>query len=857
MESDLSALINHREDRYRKLIEGLNVITYEFDLQERRFIYVSKMAEVILGYPAEFWTQKGFWIDHLHPNDKNWALQFSRENTLKLKDHEFEYRMIAADGSVRWFKDITSVHIENGIPVTLQGVIIDITGQKNTEDELLKSKERYKALVEQQTEMITRWKPDGSFTYVNDIFCRFFGKKREELIGRKYIPEMPVEDLERFTRFFAGLDKNNPVGNFTHRVVMEDGEVRWLRWTDTAIFNEDGEIVEYQTVGRDITARKKAEEALKGSEQQLQMIFDNAPIGMAITDLERCFVKVNKAFCDIVGYTKDELLKTSFPEISHPGDRKIDDYVFNRTLKENQPGIHFEKRYIRKDGKTVFVELHITVLKDSDGKPFRHICQVVDFTERKESEQKLRLTQARLSTILNNLPNVAIYEYGEGINFVSENIMDILGYPAEEFMKDEHLFSNLMISEDIGNYDRKVTEWRKTGAKGVLSNEVRVRNKKGEIVWLEDHMFEVVPAVGKPYFSGIMIDITQQKNVQERIQETETRLSAILKNLPKLVVYQSGHGKEFISDNFESMTGYTTSEVLKQKYFFGSIIHPDDVPKVKQSLSDWHKRNEVGMLVMEFRLRKKDGSLMWIEDHMFKVSSNGNKSFLSGILIDVTERKLAEQKISQSLEEKELLLKEIHHRVKNNLQVVSSLLKLQAGNAPDENTQNILIDSQNRVRSMALVHQKLYQSKDLSQINFSEYLKQLSDQLFNVFKDHNGLIDLDINVKELNLSIDLAIPCGLIINELISNAFKYAFPDKRKGTIKIELDTKDNCDYSLTISDDGIGFPKGVDFRNTKSLGLQLVNTLVGQIDGTINMHNHSGTTYTITFTKREFKRRT
>jgi two-component sensor histidine kinase len=158
---------------------------------------------------------------------------------------------------------------------------------------------------------------------------------------------------------------------------------------------------------------------------------------------------------------------------------------------------------------------------------------------------------------------------------------------------------------------------------------------------------------------------------------------------------------------------------------------------------------------------------------------------------------------------------------------------------------------------MALVHQKLYQSRDLSQINFPEYLRQLSDQLFNVFKERNGSIELDITAKELNLSIDLAIPCGLIINELISNSFKYAFPGNRKGCIKIELDTENMNDYTLIISDDGIGLPNDIDFRNTKSLGLQLVNTLVGQIDGSIALSNHKGTTFTIRFAKKEFKRRT
>jgi len=838
------------KERFRDLIEGLNVITYEFDLQLHRFTYISRMAESILGYATDEWFKKGFWFDHLHNDDRNWASEFSRYHISQNKDHEFEYRMLACDGTVKWFKDIVSITYDNNSPRSLYGVLIDMTERKQTEKELLASKERYKTLLEQQTEMITRWQPDGTFTYVNDVYCNYFNKTREELIGKRYIPQMPVEDLERFSKFFVSLDKNNQVGQFTHRVIRPDGEIRWLRWTDTAILDDNGRIIEYQTVGRDITARKRAEVALKESEQQLQSIFDNAPIGMALTDMSKSFLKVNKAYCDITGYTKKELLTKTFEDITHPDDLDLDDDVFSKAVNGEGTQFHFEKRYIHKNGKTIHVELRLNVLRDSTGKPYQQIAQVVDISERIESEQKLRQTQARLTAVLNNLPNVAIYEYGENVNFVSENIMDILGYPAEEFMKNESLFSNLMLEDDIITYDQQVAEWKRRGAKGVISNEIRVRNRDNEIVWLEDHMYEVNPENAKQYYSGIMIDITQQKKTQLKMEETETKLSAILKNLPKVVIYQSGLANDFISDNISEMIGYSPAEVLESKYFFGNIMHPEDLPSVKLALAGWKQSGDSGILNMEFRVKKKTGGYIWIEDHMFRVKVNEKESYLSGILIDITERKIAEQKISRSLKEKELLLKEIHHRVKNNLQVVSSLLKLQSGYVKDESSLDLLIDSQNRIRSMALVHQKLYQSKDFSEIDFSEYLKQLTEHLLHVFKSRQGDIKIAVEAANVNLSIDLAIPCGLILNELISNSLKYAFPPGNKGIITIKFKYQESG-YEIIVSDNGIGFPEDINYRDTKSLGLQLVNTLVGQIEGTITMKVSSGTEFTIQFLKK------
>src|SRR4030095_205779 len=287
---------------------------------------------------------------------------------------------------------------------------------------------------------------------------------------------------------------------------------------------------------------------------------------------------------------------------------------------------------------------------------------------------------------------------------------------------------------------------------------------------------------------------------------------------------------------------------LKDNKFFGTLIHPDDTPNTNELIKTWNKDGGKGILVAEFRVKKKGGEYIWLEDHMYRVRMDGGISYLSGILIDVTERKVSERKISQSLKEKELLLKEIHHRVKNNLQVVSSLLKLQSGYVKDNPSYDILLDSQNRVRSMALVHQKLYQSKDFSQIDFSEYIKQLTVHLSHVFKPKMHDVEISVSSGSVNLSIDLAIPCGLIINELVSNSLKYAFTEGKPGKINIELVQQGDNTFSLTVCDNGKGLPEGLNFRNTSSLGLQLVNTLVGQIDGKIEMENHQGACFKIKF---------
>lgn len=214
---------------------------------------------------------------------------------------------------------------------------------------------------------------------------------------------------------------------------------------------------------------------------------------------------------------------------------------------------------------------------------------------------------------------------------------------------------------------------------------------------------------------------------------------------------------------------------------------------------------------------------------------------------EITERKQAEEQIKASLKEKEVLLKEIHHRVKNNLQIISSLLKLQSRSIKDVQTLSMFNESQSRIRTMALIHENLYQSDDLSSINFTEYIHKLTANLFRSY-EINSNINLNMNIEDIFLEIDTAVPCGLIINELISNSLKYAFPNNKIGEIRIDFYKDQKHNLNLIVGDNGVGFSQDVDWENLSTLGLQLVSNLVEQLDGTFLLNKESGTEFKITF---------
>jgi two-component sensor histidine kinase len=263
------------------------------------------------------------------------------------------------------------------------------------------------------------------------------------------------------------------------------------------------------------------------------------------------------------------------------------------------------------------------------------------------------------------------------------------------------------------------------------------------------------------------------------------------------------------------------------------------------------KLNEDGKLEeREVEMVKNDGSIINI---LASASMNGET--ISGMTMDITDKKKAQTQIKKSLQVKDMLLKEIHHRVKNNLMVISSLLNLQSRCIKDEASKSIFKDSQNRARSMAMIHELLYQSSDLKSINFGNYINKLTNELCSVYITDPNKIKLNMDIGDIMLDINTAIPLGLIVNELVSNSMKHAFPNNKQGKIDIKFNL-DNGNYSMIVSDNGVGFPQDYNIENSDSLGLKIVNSLTEQIDGEIKIEISNGSKFILNFKEETYNNR-
>jgi PAS domain S-box-containing protein len=375
----------------------------------------------------------------------------------------------------------------------------------------------------------------------------------------------------------------------------------------------------------------------------------------------------------------------------------------------------------------------------------------------------------------------------------------------------------------------------------------------GEMRWFQ--------TIKKPLFSkdgqvhqvlGVSTDITERKQAEEVQRQTQARLQRLVEaNLIGVFFADFSGNITEANDAFLEMVGYTREELCAGKVRWLDMTPPgyaEDDAKAREQI-----RLTGACTPHEKEYIRKDGSRVPVL--IGSALLEGSDQDCVCFALDLTWRKQAEQQIRESLQEKEVLLQEIHHRVKNNLQVISSLLDLQSLQLKEPTVLAMFQDSCNRVKSMALVHENLYQSKNFARVNFTEYIESLTSSLFQVYGVNNNSITLERELDEVNLSIDRAIPCGLIINELVSNAFKYAFPDQTEGRISIALHFGKDKYYTLTIKDKGIGLPLDLDIKAVESLGLQLVRILTEQLEGTLELNCRFGTEFRIRFPEVNHKK--
>jgi PAS domain S-box-containing protein len=425
-----------------------------------------------------------------------------------------------------------------------------------------------------------------------------------------------------------------------------------------------------------------------------------------------------------------------------------------------------------------------------------------------------------------------------GVNALTE---EMFGYTRDEMANQP---VELLVPErfrDRHHDDRAVySQAPRTRPMG-LDRELWGRRKSGQ-EFLVQISLSPIESNGETFVTSIIRDVTTQR-------AAEARFRALLESAPDgIVVVDSSGTIVIVNSQTERLFGYTRQELIGQpiemlvpERYRGSHIGD------RQAYVSDPKLRPMGA-GRALTGRTKNGHEFPVEISLSPLVTDQGRLIMS-IVRDITERRRAEEIIQASLREKEALLKEIHHRVKNNLQVTSSLLRLQAAAIGDERGRAMFEETENRIRSMALVHEKLYQSSDLSRIDFGDYIRALGELLFRSSAINPANVAFEVTGSDIFLSIDAAVPCGLVVNELLSNALKHAFPAGRKGTILVQLEKREDGTIALQVRDDGVGLPPTFDFDRTETLGLRLVQGLVQQIDGKISIEpSRSGAAFVAVF---------
>jgi PAS domain S-box-containing protein len=381
------AALQASEVRFQEIAQTLNQVSYVISLATGQYLYISPSYEKLWGYSCEsLYQDPNSWLTRIHPEDLDYVSgQFNQ--LLFGNQMQIQYRIIDAKGEVRWIEsESLVVYDEDRTPLRIVGLADDITDRKQLEEFLQISEARYRAIVEDQVELICRHQPDGTLTFVNNAYCRYFGLDPETAIGSRYEPIIFEEDRTSVAQLVKSMSLENPTVTIENRVFSQ-GEVRWTQWNNQALFDEQGHFIEFQSVGRDITDRKQIEEALRASEELFRRAFDDAPIGISLVSPSGQFLKANTHYCNLVGYTEAELLALTFQKITHPADLDADLKGVQQMLAGEIRSFQLEKRYITKQGTSIPVLINVAPIRDQTGKLLYFVGQTQDRRDRLKVER--------------------------------------------------------------------------------------------------------------------------------------------------------------------------------------------------------------------------------------------------------------------------------------------------------------------------------------------------------------------------------------------------------------------------------------------------------------------------------------
>ncbi|MGR9088788.1 MAG: PAS domain S-box protein, partial [Gammaproteobacteria bacterium] len=693
----------------------------------------------------------------------------------------------------------------------------------------------------------------GVIVNFNRAAQRMLGYSEDEVAG-KYTPELfhdPGEIAVRSNQLtndsaqtpsYLAIAAETRTGIPDERdwtYIRNDGGRVPVRVSITPLLGPEGGLSGYLKIVTDNTAVKEAENRLRHSERFTRSVLDALSKHFYVLDDAGCVIAENKPWMKYeslpgrsgkmleVGQNFLEFLEKNGAK--DKGGRALADGI--RAVMDGWRS-DFSLEYTFHSGSAQYW-FTVKAIPFPDQELGRVILVYENISEHKQMEQRFQLAVESMpnALVMINSSGTIVMVNAQTEAFFGYSRAELIGQTVEmlvpeRFRSDHGGFRKDYMSAPISRpmgAGRELYGVRRDGTEFPVEIGLNPIDNHDELLVL-----------------GTIVDITERKRLERRFRQA-------VELAPNAIVMVNETGTiMMVNLQTEMSFGYSRHELLGQpvemllpERFRGG--HVD----FRRGYFDAPKSRPMGLGRDLFALRK-DGSEFPVEIGLGVIDDDQGVIVLSSI-VDITERKNASDKLKQALNEKEVLLKEVYHRVKNNLQVVSSLINLQARNVTDEATVDLLKQSADRIKAMALLHEKLYQSKDLARIDFNVYIRSLVDHLRYGYDDHSGRIKINLSIDPVELDVDTAIPCGLIINELLSNALKHAFPEDRQGEIGIDF-RQESGEFVLSISDNGIGIPNGPDMQKSASLGLQLVATLANQLMGSLALDRSGGTRFNIRF---------
>ena len=845
----LERKLKESEERFRRLTDNMTDMVSQVD-GVGTLVYVSPSHKKILGYDPEALCGQNV-FDRVHPDDQAYIMEeFERVRDLDSFTRG-TYRYRHADGHYIWIEtDGKFLHDAGG---RFEGAIFasrDVTDRVAAEEALRQSEAKFRYHTEMMSDIIWTMDLAMKMTYVSPSVERILGYSARQVVGRslggiltddsRSMTRSLFEDQMRLEASGTADPDRTVTANVEYR--HRNGSIVVMENIMRAIRDRDGRITGVFGVSRDVTERLKAGEALRESEEKFFKAFHRSPLAMTISMLpDSIFLDVNEEFLRKSGREREEVIGRPAPELNLWKNNDLRDAFFAKLIREG--AVHNESvELVSKKG--IVSNFLLTGETMKIGGRDCILFSGYDVTDLVRAEKELRANEQRFSAVF--------HQSGVGIFLFDRDL--ILTESNRQFVKILRSTPVKVIGLDLKNLREKaVTPVLREAINGRVSTYEGIYHvtTSDAVIYvnftaspLHDRAGSVIGGI------GVVLDITDRKKIEMELQKSEERYRELFDNAYDLI-FTVDMDERLLSVNKIGLklTGHTAEEA--KDLHVSDLVAPEYMEMV-------HNRKMLKTVdglptTYEVELMTRDGGRIPMEVSTRLVVMDGKPYGIQGIGRNITERKRMMERITAALREKEILLREVHHRVKNNFQVITSLLNLQSSKLHDPELLNQFNDAQYRIRSMALVHEKLYQSEDISQIDFSSYLRSITEELYGSYVDIRRRPQLTIEADDIHLNVDQAIPCGLIMNEILTNIFKYAFPEGWAGDPQIRIQLREGAAgrVAFEVGDNGVGIPEGVEPGTTDTLGLTLISILARQLEGEIKLDRSRGTCYILSFTKK------